>query len=68
MSSLNLKVRVKNGEIAPKDALVLMVKTSLDYQAAINSRTGRWLTSNNAIKRYKQAVNARNVAKASKKS
>ena len=58
MSSLNLKVRVKNGEITPQEALKQLAMSSDNVEAALKSRTAKWLDSPNAERRYKQAVNA----------
>ena len=61
-SSLNLKVRVKNGELSPREALKEMAEScrlrGADPDAALNSRTGRWLRSPNAERRYSAALKA----------
>lgn len=59
MSSLNLKVRVKNGELTPQEALKRLLMASDNTEQASNSRTARWLSSPNAQKRYKQALKAK---------
>lgn len=55
MSSLNLKQQVKAGTLTPKRALELLLEGADDKNAARQSRTGRWLSSPNAQKRYDQA-------------
>ena len=57
-SSLNLKVRVKNGELSPAQALELLLDKAEDREEAAESRTARWLSSPNAKKRYNQALKA----------
>jgi len=59
MSSLNLKVRVKSGELSPTAALELLLTNAEDKEQAAQSRTARWLSSPNAEKRYKQALKAK---------
>lgn len=54
MSSLNLKQQVKEGKMTPERAMELMLERADNVVAAADSRTGRWLRSPNAQKRYKQ--------------
>ena len=55
MSSMNLKQQVKEGKLTPEEALKLLEDNADDMVAASNSRTGRWLRSDTAQKRYKAA-------------
>jgi hypothetical protein len=52
MSSLNLKQDVKAGKISPERALELLLENADNPDAARESRTGRWLRSPNAQKRF----------------
>ena len=53
---LNLKVKVKNGEVTPREAMYRLISSSNDPKRAKASKTGRWLASSTAQKRYDQAL------------
>lgn len=53
--SMNLKVRVKQGELAPEEALSQLMARATNKEQAGRSRTARWMTSPNALRRYKKA-------------
>ena len=62
-SSMNLKIRVKNGEILPQEALKRLAMKSINVEQALKSRTARWLSSPNAQRRFEQARKAKKASK-----